>query len=123
MLRDQKNLPGIWIFDLGSRGKAFYIHIFARRKWAFDEVLFAWNWNPIWKITFGDLARRRRSRRGTDRRLLANGVLRLHRSIRVKWLLLRRVLLLDRFLRITGDTMSHPWRWLVNIARRQTKQA
>src|SRR5205085_8389471 len=91
LLRDQEYLPGIRIFHFGSGGKAFYIDVLAWRKWAFDEILFARNWNSVGKVTFGNFARSGSGRGGSDWRFFPAGVLRLNWAIRIKWLLLRRV--------------------------------
>ena len=122
-LRDQEYFAGVWIFDFRSRRKAFYVDVFARRKWAFDEILFPRNWNAIGKITFGNFRRRSGRGRRPHWRFLLSISIRLNRAVGVKRLLLRRVLLLGRLLRILRNVMLNPGRRFIDVARRQKKQA
>src|ERR1700730_18430888 len=104
-LGDEKDFLRVRILYFGARWETFHVHIFARRIWALDQVLFSWNRNSVRIIAFGSF------RRGRGRRW----------TVRIERLLLWRLLL--RLVRILRDPLFHAWWRLLRFSARTDEEA
>src|ERR1700682_3044928 len=91
-LGHEKDFLRVGILYFGARWKTFHVHIFARRIWTLDQVLFSWHRNSVRIIAFGSFRRGSgRRRTGSGRGcLLSGGGFRLSWTVGIKRLLLGR---------------------------------